>query len=531
MKRTLSFDEWWVNNPIWTMVFVLAICSSIVVIQVVREAKKKSKGKGRPSKEIIKDYLPGDIAIGILSTIIVPMLLSTLSNARQELDRVQTMQALFITAHEYNEEKNYSVAVQKWKELIDFDENNAIYHEGYAEALYGLKKMQESEEEFKRAIELNDSATCRNSLGNLYYNSEKYRQAVLEYSKAIELAPEVLYQYENKALGLLKLKRYDKVIETVQEELEILSSSGGSDNNYFRAYYYLGQANDGLNNADSALYYLEQAQSYKPEDKNIINWISLENARKEAEASPHSNSALNNLGNALFSMERYKEAEEEYKKAIAIKEDTVYFANLAATERKLGRLDDAINTLQSAHIGESGNTLAGKRKKAFELEKQALQEPNNSEISIKLGRALYEAEYYLDSREIFESLRKEDPSDTLYKQYIQLLTAKDEALKKSSDFGSRKDLCIKLFELDMQDECEKELNLLMGESELPIDTLAWCYNLFGCIYDRKGDQTTSGNESYIKSVQYFKKAAELCPDVQAYDDNAQIVNDKIKKRG
>lgn len=155
---------------------------------------------------------------------------------------------------------------------------------------YDLGDFEKAEEQYKRAIQLNQEYTeAHNNLGVLFYNSEKYEKAEEEYREAIRINPEGAEAHYKLGVLLGKLKRYGEAEKEFREAIKI-------NPDYGWAYDNLGLVLSNLNRFDEAEEEHREAIRINPEDAK----------------------AHNNLGVLLKNLERYEEAGEEYREAIRI---------------------------------------------------------------------------------------------------------------------------------------------------------------------------------------------------------------------
>jgi STIP1 family protein 1 len=88
--------------------------------------------------------------------------------------------------------------------------------------------------------------------GNKHFTRRNYKEAIEQYSKAIEVSPNQGVYYTNRALCHLKLKQWTSVIEDCKRAIEI-------DNNSIKGYFYLGQALFEQEKYDDSIVYLKRS--------------------------------------------------------------------------------------------------------------------------------------------------------------------------------------------------------------------------------------------------------------------------------
>ncbi len=151
-------------------------------------------------------------------------------------------------------------------------------------------------------------------LGQLYYSQRKYKQAINQFEKILELEPEnpdIMY-----LLGSLYLEIEDqrKAIELLQQSIALDPEHDGSLNTLGYVYAETDQR-------------LDEAQSL------------VERALK---VSPNNGAYLDSLGWVLYKRGRYEEALETFKEADALLKDPVIYDHMGDTYYKLNKFDEAI---------------------------------------------------------------------------------------------------------------------------------------------------------------------------------------------
>ncbi len=469
--------------------------------------------------------------------LVLPLLLSILTDAQKELDRMQEQSILYDTANSYNQDGSYSLSLKNWEDLICIEPNNSIYHEKYGIALFNLKKNKEAVEEFEKSISIKDNAPSHDYLGRIYYKDEKWLIAQKEFDKAIVLEPEVPLYYIHKAIALNRLgrtvtHRYEEAKDVINEYMELLRSSENSvSENWAHAYYELGIAEDGLDNTDESYWCFEKVKSYNDNYKDANYWLALESAKKEEKNNPHDAYVLNQLGNRYWDLKKYSEAKEVYLKAVSIDPNfSTCYSNLAGAEYKLGNFDEAMEIFDKAIDLNENNEIAKNKKRIYTLEKAVDDDPNNVEIAIKLGRTYIEAGWFYEAKEMFSKLREKDPADGLYSKYLELLSSHEETSNNPSDYSRRFEYASKLYNLEFYDISEKELwDLIQNNSESERE-LGRYYNELGCIYHER-EKKSKDTEDIKKAKEFFEEASKLVPDEKIYSDNLEIENSRLLEKG
>ncbi len=228
-------------------------------------------------------------------------------------------------------------------------------HNNLASAFHDANRLQEAEEEYRKAIALDPKyAHPRNNLSNIYWLRGETQKAIEELKEAIRLDPD--YEAPHYNLGNIYIQQGDlkNAEENYRKALALKPSL---------ALGYLGLGNLSLKKADtaSARFYFSEALRLDPNlgyahyglgdiylNEEMFD-LAFEEYRKAAEKNPTIISAYNNMGNILDMFGKRKEAVMIYQKAINV--DPSYanaYLNLANTLRKMGRFEESAKYLKTA---------------------------------------------------------------------------------------------------------------------------------------------------------------------------------------
>eukprot|EP00002_Diphylleia_rotans_P026698 TRINITY_DN533_c0_g1_i2.p1 TRINITY_DN533_c0_g1~~TRINITY_DN533_c0_g1_i2.p1 ORF type:complete len:367 (+),score=99.26 TRINITY_DN533_c0_g1_i2:67-1167(+) len=125
------------------------------------------------------------------------------------------------------------------------EEGSKEYYEILEKAkakLQGRTATPQAEESLEAKTKRAEDLKAR---GNEMINEKKFEEAVVLYTKAIELVPTHIY-YGNRAAAYFQLKKYDEAIQDCKESIRLNS-------NYAKAYYRLGQSYSQLGKYKEAL--------------------------------------------------------------------------------------------------------------------------------------------------------------------------------------------------------------------------------------------------------------------------------------
>ena len=94
-----------------------------------------------------------------------------------------------------------------------------------------------SKELLIKAVEINpEDVTAHGNLGNMYFNEERYEDAIETYEKAIQINPEEIATYCNLGDAYSEKERYEEAIETYEKAIQINPEQVAAYNNLINAY-------------------------------------------------------------------------------------------------------------------------------------------------------------------------------------------------------------------------------------------------------------------------------------------------------
>jgi len=265
-----------------------------------------------------------------------------------------------------------------------------------------LLEWEDSEmglEVLKKAIELDpENSTAFHLIGDiLYWNQDKYKEAIVPYEKALELEPKNIYIYMQLGSILLRLGKFEEAKEKYKEALEVNPESAAKihtrwvnflsiwessleeevkykykeekfktalkeDPSYVWAHIDLGELLDESGKHEEALVEYEKAakkvEKLETEDARnasihfnlaelFWNMEKKEKAiagfKKAVELNPEAIGYRGQLGQVLLSVGRNEEAIAEYKKAVELKPETTWVHSaLAEALLEIGKKEEAI---------------------------------------------------------------------------------------------------------------------------------------------------------------------------------------------
>ncbi|MGB9168767.1 MAG: tetratricopeptide repeat protein, partial [Nitrososphaeraceae archaeon] len=282
----------------------------------------------------------------------------------------------------------YEESLSVFDSVIDLkQEYVADAYTGRATALDYLNRPEEAEkfyalaqEEYSNRIKkLTEKALSSQNSGD-YKESLKYVEQILT------IEPNNRYGMYLKALVLYNLKEYEESIPAFEKYIEL-------DPNNVQALSYLGNASISLGQYDKAIKVFDQ-----------IIYIKQKAGADDADSRYYK-------GNALLFLERLKEAEEEYKKALSMYEKT------AGTEEK------RISTLEKLRSIYSNYPDYFNFDEALLISKKIveLDQNNNSRFKLMLSEDLIKTNNTVESKKILKEINEFSSTDGQYKKIYEFL--------------------------------------------------------------------------------------------------------------
>jgi tetratricopeptide (TPR) repeat protein len=247
--------------------------------------------------------------------------------------------------------KNFPSKMSKDKGLLNY----ILY--SYSQFLCDQFRFEDALRLFSKVIFYNISETAGyfNTRGIVNGRSGKFKEAIIDFSKAIELEPDVSY-YMNRAHTYSELKDYLAAIKDYSEDIDQYP------NNPF-AYYCRGNAYCKIIDYEAAIKDLTEAIHFNPNDPRYFNdrgstYIQIKNfdaaIQDYTEAihlNPYESIFFTNRGDAYLESKEYIAAIKDYSEAIKLDQDdaSIYnsrgfaYANLEDYTKAISDYTKAIN--------------------------------------------------------------------------------------------------------------------------------------------------------------------------------------------
>ncbi|XP_065063810.1 stress-induced-phosphoprotein 1-like [Rhopilema esculentum] len=274
------------------------------------------------------------------------------------------------------------------------------------------KTKTEEATEVDTRTESQKEAENEKESGNAAYKKKDFDTALKHYGKAIELDPENIAYYTNRAAVYFEQKKYEDCIKQCEEAVEVGRKNKAEYKAIAKALSRIGNAYAKMEVFDKAMRYydLSLAEFRSPDvikradelkklmkDKERLEYIDKDKAEEERVK-----------GNELFSQGKYPEAIKHYTEALRRNpDDARVYSNRAACYTKLAEFRLAIKDCDDClkinpdfvkgHLRKAGALLAVKEnRKAQDAYKKALElDPNCQEAKEGLNKSMY-ARYSAD---------------------------------------------------------------------------------------------------------------------------------------
>jgi len=241
--------------------------------------------------------------------------------------------------------------------------------------------------------------------GNAAYSKKEFDAAIGHYSKAIELDPQSVVYYTNRAAAQYEKGDYDACIKDCETAVEEGRKQRVDYKQIAKALTRIGNAYLKKDNLDEAIRYYESSLT---EDRNAPTLALLRKAEKTKEErdrvayiDPAKAQEAKERGNKFFQDASYPDAIKEYSEAMKRNpEDHTLYSNRAACYTKLGEytlgLKDADKCIEMKPDFAKGYSRKGhlhffmkEYEKAMKAYDKGLElDPNNAEMTEGVKRTI-----------------------------------------------------------------------------------------------------------------------------------------------
>lgn len=349
-------------------------------------------------------------------------------------ESIKQIQKALVYCSGYNFEKDYFLFLAASNYLYSGDISKAFIY--IREALKIRKHRND-----KMGI-----AQCYNSMGLFYNNLGNYFHASKYYLKSLKIARtlpdngDLKNVLNNLAVMYMNVKKYDRAIKILKENISHLSKSTTDMNKLATCYCNLGIIYTNLHEYKTALKYLELGDSISLKINNNVNRVQ----------------SLNHLGILYGHKKDFENAEKYFKLSLEITKRIDYkngfmsnYLNLASLYIQTCRYDDAIAVLKD-------NLIVAKKMKALNVLRDSYEMLAQT---YKINKDHKNAYKYLEQyNAIIEKLNKQQSALKAKSLLLENEVEMQEAELKVSDEKNKK-----LTELSiMLNKANKDKNDFIG---------------------------------------------------------------------
>jgi tetratricopeptide (TPR) repeat protein len=427
-------------------------------------------------------------------------------------------------------QKNYNDALPDFEQAKNYgyeDKMNLNWYIAYSD--YQIAEYQKSKESYSAAISYTSDNT---TLSKLYQGRGDAEQKLFEndnaiddYTKAIEYNSSNSNAFWSRAISRAAKFQNDLAVGDCNSAINILEKQGGSSNDNDLSILY--------NNRGYYQYLLSRYE----EAKN--------NLRKSLELNPNYSRANYNMGDVLFALKQYKDANRFYLQAASLSKDNASIAGcynrLYWSSRYMLDYTQALTYINSAikmtpdqrwYYTNRAYVLAAKKNypasladydKAIEL----YNSDTSTLVTLYIARGNVKAKIKDNKGALADFQKVVTLNNNYYSSYYELgrffkisLKQNDLAeinLQKAADLSIEKDTSssyayAKVIKGDKQ-EAFRIIAKLIRKENADNDRLKWELHNAACVYALAGDSN--------KALQYLDKSF-----IAGFDDFDHLVNDR-----
>ncbi|MDT3675487.1 tetratricopeptide repeat-containing serine protease family protein [Microcystis wesenbergii] len=272
--------------------------------------------------------------------------------------------------------ENYEQALTVINQAISLVPNNPNHYNEKSSVLSRLKRYDEGLAAINQAINLAPRAAWYSNRGVLYQDQQKYKLALDDYNKAIELNPNHANAYVNRGILYYNQQKYElalsdfsKAIDINPNDAEAYSNRGGVYYNQQKYELALSDINKAIDiNPNDAEAYYNRGNLYYNQQKYDS---ALADYNQAIKLNRNFANAYVNRGALYYNQRKYELALADYDKAIELnRNDAVAYYNRGVLYAILGQPEKVkIDLQQAAILFRQQNNMA-----AYEKVMQILQQ-------------------------------------------------------------------------------------------------------------------------------------------------------------
>lgn len=402
--------------------------------------------------KILADFLTGKKFVIVLGAVL-SLYLFAQNNFAQENEIDETAQAAAIAkfnqGQEAHEKGDFQIALKLYDEAVklapEFPE--AEFQRG--NALLSLKKKDDAEKAFRRAIELRDDWTLpMASLGSLLVEKNNFSEAEKFLTKAVELDANNFPAYTALTELRLKTKTAPEILEELLTKIKLLTAKANPTASIWAAQ---GAIETALGDKTSAKKSLSNALALEP--KNIfalqsrieISLVEADFAKALSDTKSLIQIAPDLINSRVMLARVYAESGEKSEASKILDALDASNPNVAALKNLISKSDSVNIAELEAELAKDGKNVqilarlcnllrVENPSKALEYCRRASEvEPNNITHAVGFGAALVQAKQYENAASVLSKIINIAPDN--YTAHANLATALFQLKRYSEAIG------------------------------------------------------------------------------------------------
>ena len=460
--------------------------------------------------------------------------LKNVDNRIQEVEEIQKIVDDLSIPDLYNDWGNtfyymgeYDTAIEQYQKTIKLKKDFVYSYHNWGLCLEALEEYENSIIQFNKALEIDPNyVNSYNYLGVAYFKLKKFDESIIHFKKALEILPGFTAALLNYGNSLLKLGNFNEAVNRYIEAIESNPDDGFDSDKLFIA---IANCNDPVREIKNIQKIIDKQNNYKVYyywGNTLSALQKYPDAIKQYEKANYIEPSCNtyhNIGLAYFNLKQYKEAEDEFKRAIELK------TNYASAYYNYAYL------LAWKGDYKSATSMWKKAATIYELTSDKADEENDSNHFLFYGDIIHSVlKQYEKAEKIYNRGLEIDPEN--YKILINLINLNldyKNYIKTSDDeYNSKKNIAhwnaLEYFNMgkriltSLTDEADEKLNFLFlgdlylmtadyEEAEKCYLKALEVYKNSSNVYDKLG-VLYMRLEDYKNAIRNFESALKYEPD-------------------
>ena len=329
-------------------------------------------------------------------------------------------------AAELNRLERADEALAAARIAVEKDPDSAKVRNTLGLVLLKLERYEEAEKNFRRALDINPRyAPALQSMADLLRRQEQYEAALDMFRKTLKINPDAALAHAGMGYSLARLNRYEEAVASIRRAFSMQPDLAETHSDL---YLFLGWALHSIGRTDEAGRYLSRVQGQELQGASDFLLLAdtfrvkdeygkaVEVYRYVLEMEPDHAEAHAGMGDALFRLQRYREAIDSMQRALALQPEQPSAPTL--------------------------HYLTGEAWQALDRPEQALQHYENAlrldsqldEAANRVAELLFAQKRYEEALEVYRPLADRNPDDAATHSNIGsvlfMLGRAEEALQK-----------------------------------------------------------------------------------------------------